>query len=72
MFGNTYVCESIFSTMDQVKSKNRNGIADETLDDSLRLSTSNSGIDKGIIVSETSSTGIPLIEICNKFLFAIM
>ena len=37
MFGCTYVCESTFSTMKQVKSKNRNQMADETLDDSLRL-----------------------------------
>jgi len=39
MFGNTNVydvCESTFSTMKQVKSKNRNRMAEETLDDSLR------------------------------------
>jgi len=35
MFGNTYVCESTFSTMKQVKYKYRNRMADETLDDSL-------------------------------------
>jgi len=45
MFGSTYVCESTFSTMKQVKSKNRNLTADETLDDSLRLT-----IDKGTIL----------------------
>ena len=37
MFGKTYVCESTFSTMKEVKSKNRNRMTDETLDDSLRL-----------------------------------
>jgi len=37
MFGSTYVFESTFSTMKQVKSKNTNRMADETLDDSLRL-----------------------------------
>ena len=37
MFWNTYVCNSIFSGMKQVKSKNRNRIADETVDDSLHL-----------------------------------
>jgi len=35
MFRNTYVCESTFSTMNHVKSKNRNQMADETLDDSF-------------------------------------
>jgi len=35
MFGNTHVYESAFSTMKQVKSENRNRMADETLDDSL-------------------------------------
>jgi len=38
MFGNRQVCESKFSAMKQVKSKNRNRMADEALDDSLRLS----------------------------------
>jgi len=37
MFGSTYACESTFSTMKQVKSKNRNRMADESLDDSFRL-----------------------------------
>jgi len=36
-FGNTNVCESTFSTMKQVTSINRNRMADETLDDSLKL-----------------------------------
>ena len=56
MFGNTCVCESAFSTMKQVKSENRNRLADETLDDSLWLFTSNTSIsiDKGTIMSEKS------------------
>jgi len=37
MFGNRYVCESTFSTMKQVTSKNRNRITNETLDDSLLI-----------------------------------
>jgi len=37
MFGNTYVCESTLYTVKQVKSKNRNRMADEILDDSLLL-----------------------------------
>ena len=43
-------------------------MADGTLDDSLRLATTNTRITKGTIVSQASTTGIPLIEICNKFL----
>jgi len=41
--GNTHVCESrpLFSAMKQVKSENRNRMAKETLDDSLRLATMN-------------------------------
>jgi len=57
MFGNTYLCESTFSIIKQVKSKNRNQMADKTLDDS---------------VEEATTTGTPLIEICNKLLFAIV
>jgi len=52
MFGNTYVCEGTFSTMKQVKSKNRHRMADETLDDSLRLATTNIGIDKMIVTEK--------------------
>jgi len=52
MFRNTYVCESTFSMMKQVKSKNRNRMADKTLDDSFPLATTNAGIDIGTIVSE--------------------
>jgi len=37
MLGNTYVSENAFSTMKRVKSKNRNRMSDEILDDSLRL-----------------------------------
>jgi len=33
--------------MKQVKFKNRNRMAEETLDDSLQLATTNSNIDKG-------------------------
>jgi len=35
MFGNAYMCENTFSTMKQVKSKNRKQMADKILDDSL-------------------------------------
>jgi len=50
------VCQYIFYD-EAVKSKNRNGMGGETLYDS---------------VIEASATGIPLIEICNKLLFAIV
>jgi len=33
--------------MKQVKTKNRRRLADETLDDSLRLATTNTGVNKG-------------------------
>ena len=41
-----YVCESQFSTMKQVKFKNRNQIAQETLDDSHRLAAAKTGLIK--------------------------
>ena len=52
MFGSTYMCESTFSRMKQAKCKNRNRMIDETLEDSLRLATTNIGIDVETIVSE--------------------
>ena len=39
MFGSTYVCEITFSTVKQVRCKNTNRMAGETLDDSLSLVT---------------------------------
>ena len=39
MFGSTYICESTFSSMKRLKSKERNRMGNETLDDCLRLST---------------------------------
>jgi len=52
MFVSTYVCESTFFTMKQVKPENRNRMTDETLDNRFQLATTNTGIDKGTIVSE--------------------
>jgi len=51
MFGNTNVWEYIFYTK-EVKCKNRNRMAGGTLDDSLRLATTNIGIDKVTTVPE--------------------
>ena len=42
----TYVCVSTFCTMKQVKSENRNRMADERLDDTI-----STGSDKGTILS---------------------
>jgi len=68
MFGNTYVRVYTFSTMKQVKFKNTNQMADQTLDDSFRLTL--------VMIKErarkASTTDITLIEICNKILFAIL
>jgi len=50
------VCEYIFCD-EAIKSKNRNRMGGETLYDSVR---------------KASTTGIPLIEICNKLLFSIV
>jgi len=36
--------------MRQIKSKNRNEMADEKLDDSLQLATTNTGINQGRVV----------------------
>jgi len=47
-----HTCDNTFSTIKQVKCKNRNGMAGGTLVDSLRLAATNIGIDKGTIVSE--------------------
>ena len=47
-----YACESTFSTMKQVKFKNRDRMADETLDDIHRLAAAKHGTDKGTMVSK--------------------
>jgi len=47
-----HMCENKFSTIKQVKCKNRNRMAGGTQDDSLPLDTTNTGIDKGTIMSE--------------------
>jgi len=43
----TYVYKSAMFKIKQVKSKNRNRMADETLDDSRRLANTGRPIDKG-------------------------
>ncbi|KAG8227259.1 hypothetical protein J437_LFUL003992, partial [Ladona fulva] len=39
-FGSTYLCESLFSTMNIIKSKNRSRLTDSHLDSCLRAGTS--------------------------------
>jgi len=65
------MCETTFSTRSN-QVENRNRMVDETLDDSLRLATTNIDKHRNDSVREASTTGIPLIEICNKLLFAIV
>ena len=50
------MCEIIFSTMKLVKSRNRNRMANQTLDNCLRLSTTSIDIDIESIVSEKLRT----------------
>ena len=56
MFRSTYVCESAFSTMKLVKSRNKNRMVNQTLDNCLRLSTTSIDIDIETIVSEKPQT----------------
>ena len=56
MFGSTYVCESTFSTMKLIKSRNKNRMVNQTLDNCLRLSTTSIDDDIETIVSEKPQT----------------
>ena len=56
MFGSTYVCESTFFNMHLVKSRNRNRMANQTLNNCLRLATTSIDIDIETIVSEKPRT----------------
>ncbi|KAG8222197.1 hypothetical protein J437_LFUL001289, partial [Ladona fulva] len=52
-FGSTYLCESLFSTMNIIKSKNRNRLTDSHLDSCLRAGTSvllQNFVNSGLIV----------------------
>lgn len=51
LFGNTYVCEQLFSRMKHIKSKERTRITDEHLENCLRLATTSVEID----INELSS-----------------
>lgn len=52
MFGSTYLCESNFSTMKHLKSKERNRLTDETLFHLMQVGCTSIDIDVPAIVSE--------------------
>ena len=56
MFGSTYVRESTFSTMKLVKSRSKNRMVNQTLDNCLRLSTTSIDDDIETMVSEKPQT----------------
>lgn len=51
-FGTTYRCESMFSKMKRIKTKDRNQLTDQHLKDQLRLSTSKITVDIDKLASE--------------------
>ena len=52
MFGSTYICESSFSTMKHIKSKERNRLTDETLFQLMQIGSTNIEIDIENIVQQ--------------------
>jgi hypothetical protein len=52
LFGSTYVCESAFSALKQIKSKTRNRIESASLESSLRLCLTELTVDIDKLVSE--------------------
>lgn len=52
MFGSTYICERAFSDMKYIKSKYRNSLKDSTLENIIRLATTNIDIDIKEIVAQ--------------------
>lgn len=52
MFGSTYICESSFSTMKHIKSKERNRLTDDTLFQLLQVGGTNFEIDIESIVHQ--------------------
>jgi len=52
LLGSTYLCEEFFSRMKHVKSKTRSQIADQHLENTLRIATSNIGAYIGKLVKE--------------------
>ncbi|XP_078140529.1 general transcription factor II-I repeat domain-containing protein 2B-like [Centroberyx gerrardi] len=52
MFGSTYICESNFSTMKHIKSKERNRLSDETLFHLMQLGCTGIDVDIPLIVRQ--------------------
>ncbi|XP_023211103.1 general transcription factor II-I repeat domain-containing protein 2B-like [Centruroides sculpturatus] len=52
MFGSTYICEHAYSDMKYIKSKYRNSLKDSTLEDIIRLATTNIDVDIKDIVAK--------------------
>ncbi|XP_067123814.1 general transcription factor II-I repeat domain-containing protein 2B-like [Centruroides vittatus] len=50
MFGSTYICERAYSDMKYIKSKYRNSLKDSTLEDIIRLATTNIDVDIKILL----------------------
>ncbi|KAM8939201.1 general transcription factor II-I repeat domain-containing protein 2B-like [Pelodytes ibericus] len=54
MFGSTYICEKAFSDLNYIKSKYRSSISNCTLQQILRLSTTNINVDVDELLSQLS------------------
>ncbi|XP_063294419.1 general transcription factor II-I repeat domain-containing protein 2B-like isoform X2 [Pelobates fuscus] len=54
MFGSTYICEKAFSDLNYIKSKYRSSISNGTLQQILRLSTTNISVDIDELLSQLS------------------
>lgn len=52
MFGSTYICERAFSDMKYIKSKFRNSLKDSTLENIIRVATTNIDMDIKEIVAQ--------------------
>ncbi|XP_050502170.1 general transcription factor II-I repeat domain-containing protein 2B-like [Diabrotica virgifera virgifera] len=52
MFGSTYTCESVFSSMKYIKNKNRSNLTDSSLRHLMRLSTTELEVDISSLVDE--------------------
>ncbi|XP_067136912.1 general transcription factor II-I repeat domain-containing protein 2B-like [Centruroides vittatus] len=52
MFGSTYICERAYSDMKYIKSKYRNSLKDSTLQDIIRLATTNIDVNIKDIVAK--------------------
>jgi hypothetical protein len=56
VFGSTYLCESSFSNMKFMKSRYRCSLTDESLQNFLRLGTTNIAVDIPALVKESDNS----------------